>query len=94
VAAAEGNIMTTEPTRDPALAYVPAPARATSGLAVAAFVLGVCGFGIVAVIFGHVALADIRKTDKDGRGLALAGLWLGYIVAAFWTLAILAIVVL
>jgi peptidyl-prolyl cis-trans isomerase B (cyclophilin B) len=99
--------MTNEPTRygpgivdpvtgltiqDPALVY--RPARATSGLAVAAFVLGVCGFGIVAVIFGHVALADIRKTDKDGRGLALAGLWLGYIVAAFWTLAILAIVIL
>jgi hypothetical protein len=79
-------------TQDPALVYRPAPP--TSGLAVAGFVLAVLGFGIFAVPFGHAALADIRKTGKGGRGLAVAGLWLGYIVAAVWTLMIFAVVLL
>lgn len=51
----------------------------TNGLAVAALVLGLCGFGVLPVIFGHVALAQIRRTGDGGSGLAIAGLVLGYL---------------
>jgi Domain of unknown function (DUF4190) len=61
---------------------VPAPAS-TNGLAVAALVLGILWIywvgSILAVIFGHVALAQIGKRQQAGRGLAIAGLVLGWI---------------
>ena len=34
---------------------------------------------IVAVITGHIALKQIDQTGEQGRGLALAGLIIGYI---------------
>jgi Domain of unknown function (DUF4190) len=61
-------------------------ARPTSGLAVAALVLGILwiwGIGsILAVIFGHVALSETRDGRKGGQGLAVAGLVLGWIGVA------------
>lgn len=68
----------------PAPAQVP-PAQRTNGLAVASLILGIlwlCWLGsILAVIFGHVALGQIKKSGnvQQGRGLAIAGLILGYI---------------
>jgi hypothetical protein len=67
----------------------PAP---TSGLAVASMVLsiiglvsGCCTFGIpalLAVILGHVAVAETRGGAKSGHGMAIAGLVMGYIIVA------------
>lgn len=34
---------------------------------------------VLAVVMGHMALSEIRKTGERGRGLALAGLILGYL---------------
>lgn len=55
----------------------------TNGLAVASLVLGILWVwwigSVLAVIFGHVALSQIKKTGAAGRGLAVAGLVLGYI---------------
>lgn len=34
---------------------------------------------LVAIITGHIALSQIKKTGEQGRGLAIAGLVLGYI---------------
>lgn len=34
---------------------------------------------LLAVIFGHVALSQIKKTGESGHGLAVAGLILGYL---------------
>lgn len=50
----------------------------TNGMAIASFV---CAFlcSLLAVIFGHIALSQIGKTGQGGRGLAIAGLVLGYI---------------
>jgi Domain of unknown function (DUF4190) len=69
----------------PAVPLAPPTAQArTNGFAVAAMVLGIvwlCGFGsLLAVIFGHVALAQIARSEgwEKGRGMALAGLILGY----------------
>lgn len=38
-----------------------------------------CFGGLLAVIFGHVALSQIKHSGEDGRGLAIAGLVIGYI---------------
>jgi Domain of unknown function (DUF4190) len=35
--------------------------------------------GIVAIILGHIARRQIRRTGEGGRSLATAGLILGYI---------------
>ncbi len=64
----------------------PVPPR-TSGMAVASLVLGLlgwwlCGIGsLLAVIFGHQALSQINASNGmvTGRGMAIAGLVLGYL---------------
>lgn len=38
---------------------------------------------LVAVITGHIALNQIKQTGEGGRGLALAGVILGYIGIVF-----------
>jgi hypothetical protein len=62
----------------------------TSGLAVSSLVLGLVGFFLVtallAVIFGHVALSQVKRSfgALGGRGIAIAGLALGYVWLAFF----------
>jgi len=67
----------------PAVVYAYGPR--TNSAAVASLVFGiaswfVCPFvgGVVAVILGHVARGQIRRTGEGGGGLAIAGLILGY----------------
>jgi hypothetical protein len=54
----------------------------TNGLAIASVVLGLFWMwwigSVLAVVFGHVALKQIEQSGQSGRGLALAGLVLGY----------------
>jgi len=59
----------------------------------------ICGIGqvmfwplitIPAIVLGHVARRQIRRTGEQGSGLALAGLILGYIGAGMLVLGILA----
>ncbi len=63
------------------------PAAGTPPLALASLILGLLGtcllFGvgsILAVIFGHIALADFKRREgpAKGKGLAIAGIALGY----------------
>lgn len=57
-------------------------------LAVVSLASAATGFGAVAaIITGHIALAQLKTTKKSGRGLAIAGLAIGYATIAFWTLA-------
>lgn len=69
------------------------PQRRVDGLAIASMVLGIVWVwwvgSILAVIFGHVALRRISREGKSGRGMAIAGLVLGYIGIATLTLIIL-----
>ena len=75
----------------PAAAATPEAAgkAATNSLAVASLLLGILSlfppFGILAVIFGHVARSQIRKSAgrQKGAGMALAGLILGYLALGF-----------
>jgi hypothetical protein len=72
----------------PATAYSAPLAQAkTNVLAIVTLVLGVLGFGVVPVVTGHIALAQIKRTGEDGRAVALGGLVLGYIALAGWLLA-------
>jgi hypothetical protein len=44
----------------------------------------------VAIITGHVALADLKHSPRPGRGWAIAGLILGYLhLAVYGLIAIL-----
>jgi hypothetical protein len=59
------------------------PARTTNGMAIAAMVLGIVWVywigSILALIFGYVALNEIRRTKQSGEGMAIAGIVLGWI---------------
>jgi hypothetical protein len=60
------------------------PADRTNGLAVASLALGFAQFAvgplatIPAIVLGHMARSQIRRTGERGSGLALAGLALGW----------------
>jgi hypothetical protein len=80
------------PTAQPGYGYGYGPARPrrTNGLAIASLVLGVTWWGwigsVLAVVFGHIALAQIREHGQGGRAMAIAGLVLGYIGMALLAL--------
>jgi hypothetical protein len=68
--------------------YAGPMAPATNGFAIASLIcsilgfIGVLGFGsIMGVIFGHMAIREIDRSNgrQQGRGMAQAGLILGYI---------------
>jgi hypothetical protein len=68
----------------------------TSGFAIASMVLGIVWIywvgSILAIIFGHIALSQIRRNPNlRGRGMAIAGVVLGYIGMAFFALGVLAL---
>ncbi|GAB2840386.1 hypothetical protein GCM10022221_44720 [Actinocorallia aurea] len=44
---------------------------------------------LLAVVFGHLALRQIKQRDERGRGLARAGLVLGYAALLFGILSLL-----
>lgn len=50
------------------------PPSGTSGLAIAAFVLGLLGVLFLGIIFGVAALRRIGRTHQGGKGLAIAGI--------------------
>ncbi len=45
---------------------------------------------VAAIITGHVALTQIKRSGESGRGLALAGTIVGYVTIAFWVLGTIA----
>jgi uncharacterized membrane protein YvbJ len=49
-----------------------------NSFAVSSFVTSLFGLSLLAIIFGHVALHQIDKSNQSGRGLAVAGLAIGY----------------
>ena len=71
--------------------FAPAAAWRTNGLAIAALMLGVCGFALLPVILGHVALGQIRRTGAGGSALAIVGLVLGYLALAAYLVAAIAV---
>jgi len=60
----------------------------TNGKAVASLILSLFGISLLAVIFGHIAQAEIRKSQgrQSGDGLAIVGLVFGWLGMAGWLL--------
>jgi peptidyl-prolyl cis-trans isomerase B (cyclophilin B) len=57
---------------------------------VSAFVVAPLG-----IVLGHIALSQIHRSDEDGKGLAIAGLVIGYVftglcllVIVFWVIMV------
>jgi hypothetical protein len=76
-------------------AYGPGrPAQATNGMAVASLVLGIVWLfwvgSILAVVFGYVGKGQIDRSGgtQSGRGLAIAGITLGWVGVGFLVLTI------
>jgi hypothetical protein len=73
----------------------PAP---VNGLAIASLVLGIlCCLPVVGLVLGLIALGQIRKKGERGRGMAIAGIVLGWvgigllgIAALAWVISLLA----
>ena len=89
----------TAPTAGGPVAQPPAPSGLTEPLAIWSFVLSLVGLlafccgpvlGIAGVICGHLALSKMRtRPELQGRGLAIAGLIIGYFAALSWLLYII-----
>jgi Domain of unknown function (DUF4190) len=69
--------------------YPPPPPQsaATNGMAVASLVCSLFGWlcligPLLGLIFGFVALSQIKQTGQRGRGMALAGIIIGGILVA------------
>jgi hypothetical protein len=74
--------------------YTPyAPAQSTNGFAIASMVLGILWIywigSILAIIFGFIAMSQIKERNQSGRGMAIAGLILGFIGIGTLVLVIL-----
>jgi hypothetical protein len=84
-----------QPMGAPAYAPPPPMAPSTNGLAIASLVCSILGISLIGVILGHIALSQINNSNgmQGGRGLAIAGLIIGYIGLAFAVLFILLIII-
>lgn len=75
-------------------------ARTTSSLAIASLVSGILGWTllpfigtIVAIVTGHMARGEIRRSGGalEGDGLAVGGLILGWLSALLWIVGLVVI---
>lgn len=79
--------------------YPPQGPTGTNGFAIAAFVLSLlwCYWvgSILALVFGYMALSQIKKSDgrQSGRGLAIAGIVISWIAVAFAAIGLVLAVV-
>jgi hypothetical protein len=83
-----------QPSQTPQQPPVGAAPGRTSGLAIASMVLGIVWVywigSILAIIFGHVAISQIRRDPTlRGKGMAIAGVVLGYVGIGIFVLGIL-----
>ena len=74
------------PGYPPAYGYPPPP-RPTNALAIASLI---CAFLLapLGVVFGHISLSQIKRSGEDGRGLAIAGLVIGYLLTVLGALVL------
>jgi uncharacterized membrane protein len=79
--------------------FVPAPVVPTNVLAIVSLVTGILGLtfapfisSLAAIITGHISLHQIKATHEQGRGMAIAGLILGYVMLALALIALAVII--
>jgi hypothetical protein len=100
-AAAPGSASQVSPAAVSAAPVAVVPQKKTELLAVLSLifsVLGLFGFccglflagGVAGIVCGHIALSRLKANPElEGRGLALAGLIIGYLAVAGWLIWIL-----
>ncbi len=97
-----GTVAARRPYREDTAMNAAAP-RTTSSLAIVSLVFGILGWtflpgvgAIVAVVTGHLARGEIRRSAQslDGDGLAVGGLVLGWLMIAMGLMAVAMFVVL
>ncbi|WP_449279143.1 DUF4190 domain-containing protein [Leucobacter sp. GX0328] len=72
--------------------YAQPPRGKTNTLAIIALV-GSFFISLVGIVCGHIALSQIKRRGEGGRGLALAGVIIGYVVLAAQITAVIAVIV-
>ena len=89
----------------PAYGYGYQPQKPTNGLAIGSMVTSIAGavllcvygfgglIGLIGAILGHVAMRQIRANDQGGRGMALAGVIVGWVAFALGLLILAAFIV-
>lgn len=65
--------------------------RPTNGMAIASLICAFL-FAPLGIIFGHISLSQIKRTGEEGRGLAVAGLVISYVITIGTVLMMVAIV--
>jgi hypothetical protein len=64
----------------------------------AVLAMATCGLGAViapvGAILGHVALNQIKRTDEEGRGMALAGVIVGWALTALAIIGVIVVIAL
>ncbi len=92
--------MTFQPPAPPPANFNSSPrVGKNNNLAIASFVLGLSGVilswfimlipSLLAIVFGHVSLRQMRVSGENGRNLALTGLILGYVITAMYLVIVI-----
>ena len=69
--------------------------RSLNTLAVVSLASALTSIGaVMAIITGHIALAQIKRSGENGKVLAGTGLALGYFTVAFWIILLVSSVLL
>ena len=59
--------------------------RSLNTLAVVSLASALTSVGaVMAIITGHISLAQIKRSNENGKPLAVSGLIVGYLTLAFW----------
>lgn len=69
--------------------YPPPRPPQTNALAIASLICAFL-FAPLGIVFGHLSLSQIKRSGEEGRGLAVAGLVIGYLVTIGTILALVA----
>lgn len=92
--------------KEPQYGFSPPPPQQyappkTNGKSIAALVLGILaivlpyiGFviGILAIIFASISMKEIKRTQEQGRGMAIAGLVCGIVGTVLYAIILLIVV--
>ena len=74
-------------------AYLSNPSDKMNVLAIVSLITSIVGLSLVGVICGHISKKQIKRTGEKGRGLATAGLIIGYVGLVFGAIWIIAAIV-
>jgi hypothetical protein len=71
--------------------YAPAPVQPKTNTLAIASLISAFFISLLGIILGHIALNQIKTTGEGGRGLAIAGLVIGYASIAISIIFVIAV---